>query len=128
MLSLSCVLWKKLITHPLGPIKLIIIPLFLPSYVGHGEAKINRQTTTPFLAVMVKFAPEMTAASMADVLVHHSGAFHVNIATMTNVGREMDIVRSMGIATLMGIRAPLNARFLPNIRINNLVCFKLIYE
>lgn len=103
-------------------------PIFLPSYVGHGEAKINGQTTTPFLAVMVKFAPEMTAASMADVLVHHSGAFHVNIATMTNVGREMDIVRSMGIATLMGIRAPLNARFLPNIRINNLVCFKLIYE
>lgn len=109
-------------------LKLIIIPRFLPSYViGYGEA--NGQTTTPFLAVMVKFAPEMTAASMVDVLVHHSGAFHVKIVTMTNVERDMDIVRSMGLATAMGIGAhTLNARFLPNISINSLVCFKLIYE
>ena len=109
-------------------LKLIIIPLFLPSYViGHGDT--NGQTTTPFLAVMVKFAPKMTAAPVADVLVHHSGAFHVNIVTMTNVGRNMDIVRSMGLAIPIRSGAhTLNARFLPNIRINNLVCFKLIYE
>lgn len=37
---LNSILVKKLITHPLGPTKLIIILLFLPSYVlGHGQTE-----------------------------------------------------------------------------------------
>ena len=77
---------------------------------------------------MVTFAPKMTAAPVADVLVHHSGAFHVNIVTMTNVGRNMDIVRSMGLAIPIGRGAPtLNARFLPKLESISWYAFSLLY-
>ena len=50
-----------------------------------GDTKEDLQTTIPFPAVMVKHAPEMTAAREAHVLVHRSHAFHVNIVIMTHV-------------------------------------------
>ena len=50
-----------------------------------GDTKQGLQTTIPFPAVMVKHAPEMTAAPVADVLAHRSHAFHVNIVIMTHV-------------------------------------------
>ena len=49
-----------------------------------GDTKQGLQTTIPFPAVMVEHAPEMTAAPVADVLVHRSHAFHVNIVIMTH--------------------------------------------
>ena len=50
-----------------------------------GNTEQGLQTTIPFPAMMVKHAPEMTAAPVADVLVHRSHAFHVNIVIMTHV-------------------------------------------
>ena len=49
-----------------------------------GETQ-GLQTTIPFPVMMVNHAPEMTAATVANVLVHRSHAFHVNIVIMTHV-------------------------------------------
>lgn len=102
----------------------IIIPLFLPRNVLAGTGK-SGQTTISFPAVMMTLAPKTTAVLVAGVVEHRSVAFHVNIVTMGNVERNMDIVRFTPLghgfpkkfATAMGVGAQLiNARFVPNIR------------
>ena len=47
--------------------------------------EVGRTRTIFFDAMMVLLALEMTAALVADVLVHHSLAFHVKNVTMTHV-------------------------------------------
>ena len=102
----------------------ITIPLFLPRNVLAGTGK-SGQTTISFPAVMMTLAPKTTAVLVAGVVEHRSVAFHVNIVTMGNVERNMDIVRFTPLghgfpqkfATAMGVGAQLiNARFVPNIR------------
>jgi len=86
-----------------------------------GGTGKSGQTTIPFPAEMMTLVPKMTAVLVAGVVVHRSVAFHVNIVTMRNVGRNMDIVRFPSTtggahATPMGVGAHLiNARFVPNI-------------
>ena len=78
--------------------------------------------------MMVLLALEMTAALVADVLVHHSRAFHVKNVTMTHVVWNQDIARSMlsvsgaggaeKRASSMGVVGEtIHARSLPHIRI-----------
>ena len=78
--------------------------------------------TIPFPVVMLLLAPEMTAASMAGVLVHGSRAFHVKNVTMTHVVWNQDIVRSWWAAQKPASATEISghtihARSLPNIRI-----------
>ena len=79
------------------------------------------QTTIPFPAMMVKHAPEMTTAPVADVLVHRSHAFHVNIVIMTHVVWKQDIAWLEILASPMGIEDrnihARSGRSLPNTKI-----------
>ena len=80
--------------------------------------------------MIVLLAPEVTAAPVADVLVHDSRAFFVNIVTMTPVVWDQDIARSLWEAT--GVAGKKNAsrvelggqtihaRSLPNIKISRI--------
>ena len=86
-----------------------------------GDTKEDLQTTIPFPAVMVKHAPEMTAAPVADVLVHPSHAFHVNIVIMTHVVWNQDIAWLEILASPVeiedGIIHARSGRSLPNTKI-----------
>ena len=60
-----------------------------------GDTREVGRTTIFFDAVIVMLALEMTAALMADVLVHRSRVSHVKNVTMTHVASSQDIARSL---------------------------------
>ena len=93
-----------------------------------GDTREVGRTTIFFDAVIVMLALEMTAALMADVLVHRSRVSHVKNVTMTHVASSQDIARSLWGAAGAGrgekraspmavVGETIHARSLPHIRI-----------